>query len=74
MAAWEQIIIRLFIIKIIISAGLVYGKVNRLKGNLNIGDNPKSQIPYTGDNIAADQLTEKVGKLGLYVGVSYKLN
>ena len=60
--------------KVIINAGLAYGQVDRLKSNLSIGENPKSQIPYTGNNIAADQLTQKVGKVGLYVGVSYKLN
>ena len=59
---------------IVISAGLAYGQVNRLNGNLVVGDNPKSQIPYTGNNIATDKLTGKVGKIGLYLGVSYKLN
>lgn len=60
--------------KIIFSFGIAYAQVNRLKGNLNLGDNPKSQIPYTGDKIATDQLTERVGKFGLYFGLSYKLN
>jgi hypothetical protein len=59
---------------LILSAGVAYGQVDRLKGNLNIGENPKSQIPYTGNNIATDELTEKVGKFGLYVGICYKLN
>lgn len=59
---------------IILSAGIAYGQVDRLKGNLNIGENPKSQVSYTGDKIATDQLTEKAGKVGLYVGISYQLN
>ena len=60
--------------KLIFNIGLSYGQVNRLKENLNIGDNPKSQIPYNGTAIATDQLVEKVGRVGFYFGFTYKLN
>lgn len=60
--------------KIIFSAGLAYGQVNRLKENLILGDNPKSQVPFVGNAVASDQLVEKVGRVGLYVGFTYKIN
>ena len=59
---------------IVLSAGIAYGQVYRLKGNLIEGNNPKSQVPFTGNTVAIDRLTEKIGKFGLYVGASYRLN
>jgi hypothetical protein len=60
--------------RLILSAGIAYGMVNRLKGNLHEGENPKFQIPFTGNDIAKDQLADKVGRIGLFFGVTYKLN
>ncbi len=60
--------------RIIFSAGLSYNRVDRLKGSLIEGENPKSRMPFTGNNIATDQLTEKVGLIGFYFGFSYKIN
>ncbi|HVW12513.1 MAG TPA: hypothetical protein VHB54_01750 [Mucilaginibacter sp.] len=60
--------------RLIISLGFAYGQVDRLKENLKIGDNPKSQVPFNGNTVATDQLTEKVGRVGFFFGITYKIN
>jgi hypothetical protein len=60
--------------KLIINLGFAGAAVDRLKPNLTTGNNPKSQIPFTGDKVGTpDQLVEKVFRVGGFFGLSYNL-
>jgi hypothetical protein len=60
--------------KLIINIGFAGAAVDRLKPNLTTGYNPKSQIPFTGDKVAApEQLVEKQFRVGGFFGLSYNL-
>lgn len=61
--------------KLFFNTGLALGWVDRLKANLEIGENPKSQIPFNGDNVGSpDQLVEKAFKVGWFFGFTYRLS
>jgi hypothetical protein len=61
--------------RVIFSAGLAFGSVDRLKPNLKKGENPKSQIPFNGETIGAPaDFVEKTFKFGAFMGLTYKLN
>lgn len=60
--------------KLIFSAGLAGSSVDRLKPNLVEGLNPKNRIIFNGNNLpSADQLVEKVFKVGIFFGMTYNL-
>ncbi len=60
--------------KLIFSAGLAGGSVDRLLPNLIEGKNYKNQIPYNGDTLGSpNQLVEKVFRVGMFFGMTYNL-
>ena len=61
--------------KIFLNAGFAFGWADRLKSNLQMGENKKSQIPFNGDTIGSpDQLVERTFQIGGFVGFTYKLS
>jgi hypothetical protein len=61
--------------KIYFNTGFAFGWSDRLKPNLQIGENTKSQIPFTGDKVGSpEQLVEKAFHAGWFFGLTYKLS